>query len=415
MLQTSSSSPSLGVLSLDVAPKGAAGRAGENADGFTQEFDKQVKSAESRQQENDRTARAETAANDATECKKDTVEKADAKGEGEEPRQGDASAAAETAPQDGNTLPLEEMRKMAAEVQLARDGVETQEEIVEVVAPPLAVVDPAPQELAMALPLPAAASALTATATDNTALLEESVAEEGETFGLLRGERGREAEATLLLARHAGNARQSAEGRGGEAMPRGDRGFEALLGMTGRADGTAAPLDTLTPTLAPLAGQGAVSPLATPPPVAMTLAMPMSQPNWGGAVAERVVWMTNANIQEAEIQLNPRELGPIGIRITVNNEQTHVSFVAQNAATREALEAALPRLREMLNENGLQAGNTDVSQHGFRGREGAADGGAGGGGRGHAEGPLEDDELLAGMEGLRGVGYATPSGVDAFA
>ncbi|MCW8919385.1 MAG: flagellar hook-length control protein FliK [Gammaproteobacteria bacterium] len=414
MLQTSSSSPSLGVLSLDVAPKGAVGRPGGSTDGFTQEYDKQVKKAELREQKQGGAECAATAANDAAECKKETVEKAATKGDGEEHKQGEVSAA-ETAPQDGNTLPLEEMRKMAAEVQLALDGVESPEEIVAVVMPSLAVVDPAPQELVMAMPLPAAASALAATGTDSTALTEEPVGEEGEPYGLLRGERGREAEATLLLTRHAGNARPSTEGRGGEAMPRGDRGFEGLLAMAGRADGTAAPLDTLTPTLAPLAGQGAGNPLATPAPVAMTLAMPMSQPNWGGAVAERVVWMTNANIQEAEIQLNPRELGPIGIRITVNNEQTHVSFVAQNAATREALEAALPRLREMLNENGLQAGNTDVSQHSFRGREGTADGGTGGGGRGHDEGPLEDDAPLTGMEGLRGVGYATPSGVDAFA
>ena len=58
-------------------------------------------------------------------------------------------------------------------------------------------------------------------------------------------------------------------------------------------------------------------------------------------MAERVVWMTNANIQEAEIQLNPRELGPIGIKVTVQNEQASVSFVAQHATTREALEQAL--------------------------------------------------------------------------
>jgi flagellar hook-length control protein FliK len=166
--------------------------------------------------------------------------------------------------------------------------------------------------------------------------------------------------------------------------------------------------------MSPLAGQGAANPLATPAPVAMTLATPMTQANWGGAVAERVVWMTNANMQEAEIQLHPRELGPIGIKITVQNEQTHVSFVAHHATTREALEAALPRLREMLSDNGLQPGSTDVSQHSFREREGQADGGSARGGSALADGSLEGDEHLLG-DLMRGVGYANPSGVDAFA
>jgi flagellar hook-length control protein FliK len=148
----------------------------------------------------------------------------------------------------------------------------------------------------------------------------------------------------------------------------------------------------------------------------MNLPVPMQQQaNWGQAMAERVVWMSNAKIQEAEIQLNPRELGPIGIKISMNNDQANVSFVAQHAATREALETAIPRLREMLSEQGLELGQSDISQHGSKGRDGDSAGGSAGGGNGVAEDGLVGDESQLGAELQQGVDYVSPSGINAFA
>ncbi len=106
-------------------------------------------------------------------------------------------------------------------------------------------------------------------------------------------------------------------------------------------------------------------PSASSLPAQMTLALPVQQAGWDQAMGERVVWMTRSNIQQAQIQLNPRELGPIEIKISMQNDQTHVNFVAHHATTREAIEAALPRLREMLGEQGLNLGQADVSQHSF--------------------------------------------------
>lgn len=143
--------------------------------------------------------------------------------------------------------------------------------------------------------------------------------------------------------------------------------------------------------------------------------MPLNQPGWGRAVAERVMFMVNGNVQEAEIKLNPRELGPIGIRVTLNQDQANVSFVAQHATTREALEAAIPRLREMLGENGLQLGQSDVSQHSFKGNEQQMAGEGRGRGHGHADGDEGDESLMVGAGGLRKEGYVSPSGVDFFA
>ena len=91
---------------------------------------------------------------------------------------------------------------------------------------------------------------------------------------------------------------------------------------------------------------------------------------WGDALNERVLWMAGKSVQKADIRLNPADLGPIRIELSVADETAKVSFSAQNAITREAIESALPRLREMLSENGLSLANTDVSDtDGQQGRD----------------------------------------------
>lgn len=439
MLQTSPSGASPGILSLDNSAKNGAAPAYGDADGFSQEYDKQVKNIESSEQHKETdenkpvTAQAKSEASEKTEAKVEGEQAAN--DEGDEAANSEGQAANDEA-EGGNNLPLEQMRKLAAEallkaeakgkseeieasteqpLELVGEEVETQGELAE---QPLAGLVAQPQQESVKSVSNQAVAAAVRQATgekaDSTQLLatdevvtEELASEEPPELQLKPRNKGDEF-ASLL-------GRQSRGEGGGEVMQRGGRGFESLLNMPGRTATAAASIDTLSPTLVPLAGQGAASPLATPVPVAMSLATPMHQANWGGAVAERVVWMTNANIQEAEIQLNPRELGPIGIKVTVNNEQTHVSFVAQNATTREALEQAIPRLREMLSENGLQLGQSDVSQHSFKGRDGQGEGGDGRTHGGQGDGVLEGEEHLPGGVTSSGVSYVGPAGLDAFA
>ncbi|MEN8177462.1 MAG: flagellar hook-length control protein FliK [Pseudomonadota bacterium] len=92
--------------------------------------------------------------------------------------------------------------------------------------------------------------------------------------------------------------------------------------------------------------------------------VPVGQPGWDKAVGERIQWMIGSNIQNAEVKLTPPHLGPLEIRISVQNDQASVSFIAAQLPTREALEAALPRLREMFGEANLNLVDVDVSQGG---------------------------------------------------
>ena len=94
-----------------------------------------------------------------------------------------------------------------------------------------------------------------------------------------------------------------------------------------------------------------------------TIPVPIKHPQWGQALGQRVVYMANANVQQAQITLNPEKLGPIQIKLHMDrDQQMQVSMVAQHGTTKEALEQAVPRLREMLEQAGISIANVDVEQ-----------------------------------------------------
>ncbi|MDF1528583.1 MAG: flagellar hook-length control protein FliK [Sedimenticola sp.] len=95
-------------------------------------------------------------------------------------------------------------------------------------------------------------------------------------------------------------------------------------------------------------------------PPAITL--PAGDKGWDNVLSNRIMWMVGKQMQQASLQITPRHLGPIDIQVSIHNDQTSVSFVAHNAVVKEALEAAIPRLREMFTDSNMQLVNVDVGQ-----------------------------------------------------
>ncbi len=108
-------------------------------------------------------------------------------------------------------------------------------------------------------------------------------------------------------------------------------------------------------------------------PRLLSLDVPLQQPGWDRSLGDRVQWMVNQNVQLAELKLNPPGLGPLEVRVRVDGDRTHISFLASQANVRDAVDAALPRLREMFAEGGVSLGDVTV---------GHRDGGDGRGGQG---------------------------------
>jgi flagellar hook-length control protein FliK len=82
----------------------------------------------------------------------------------------------------------------------------------------------------------------------------------------------------------------------------------------------------------------------------------------------KITWMANQGLQSASLQLSPEHLGPVDVRISVQDGSATVSFNAMHADTRAALEQALPRLREMFATHGLTLTDASVSQQSPRGQ-----------------------------------------------
>jgi flagellar hook-length control protein FliK len=93
----------------------------------------------------------------------------------------------------------------------------------------------------------------------------------------------------------------------------------------------------------------------------LEVAPTVGSPNWDTALGDKVVWIVGAQTQNAELHLNPPSLGPLEIRVSMSDGQANLSFMTQHAAVREAIEAATPKLREMMGDNGINMGSMSVN------------------------------------------------------
>ena len=100
-------------------------------------------------------------------------------------------------------------------------------------------------------------------------------------------------------------------------------------------------------------------------------------PQFSEELGGQVRVFVNNGLQEARLQLTPADLGKVQITINMEGEHARVVFVAETAAARDLLDQSMPRLREMLQQSGIQLAQGDVSdQAESQRREGSAGGDA---------------------------------------
>ena len=123
-------------------------------------------------------------------------------------------------------------------------------------------------------------------------------------------------------------------------------------------------------TASPLSQAGRQQPViaASQQAVTTTINLPLEDNRWGDELAKRITFLMRGQVQQAEIRITPPELGPVNIRLNLTHDQASVSFAAQHQVVRDAIEQSLPRLREMLNDSGMQLANADVGSQ-FRGQQ----------------------------------------------
>ncbi|MDK2598464.1 flagellar hook-length control protein FliK [Pseudoalteromonas obscura] len=95
---------------------------------------------------------------------------------------------------------------------------------------------------------------------------------------------------------------------------------------------------------------------------AVTQALNLARNDAAKMLQDKVNMMINLNNKEAEIRLDPAELGSMQIRIRSDAEQAQINFVVQNQQAKELLEESMPKLREMLEEQGIELGESNIQQ-----------------------------------------------------
>lgn len=147
-------------------------------------------------------------------------------------------------------------------------------------------------------------------------------------------------------------------------MPtRGDNATAALQGAISAGAQSVAPQGALTVNDATLRGLAAPVPQAlrapeTPTQVAVDAEV--QSPRFAGDLGGQIVWLASRQTQVAEISLNPPNLGPLEVRLSLSDAGSGVQFFSPHAQVREAVEAALPRLRELMADAGIQLGDAQV-------------------------------------------------------
>ena len=92
-----------------------------------------------------------------------------------------------------------------------------------------------------------------------------------------------------------------------------------------------------------------------------SVAATVGKPGWSEGVAQQVMWMSSQHISKAEIALDPPDLGPLHVRISTHGDHTSVSFSSAHGVVRDALDQGLPKLRDMMQSQGINLADVDVS------------------------------------------------------
>lgn len=98
-------------------------------------------------------------------------------------------------------------------------------------------------------------------------------------------------------------------------------------------------------------------------PLRDTLEIPVTHKKWGESLAEKTLLLVNQKGSSARLNLIPHNLGPLEIKLQLQGDASTIEFVTHHSATKDAIESAIPKLREMFESGGLSLGDVNVKDH----------------------------------------------------
>lgn len=139
--------------------------------------------------------------------------------------------------------------------------------------------------------------------------------------------------------------------------------------LTGNLPGTPLPTQDVTPSIAASNAMPNIPVNNRLPDARQTIAAPLGSNGWADEFSQKINWMSTQQNQVAELHLNPPDLGPLDVVLKISDNQATALFTSPHGAVRDAVENALPKLREALADNGITLGNATVSDQPPRDRD----------------------------------------------
>lgn len=138
----------------------------------------------------------------------------------------------------------------------------------------------------------------------------------------------------------------------------------SLRSSTANIAGESRDPDSL-PAASALAGQGIT------PPAGGLEKVPNGEPRttvnahlhssaWPQQFGDKIVWLARNDQQSAQLTINPPQLGPVQISLNLSGDQASIAFASPHADVRQAIESAMPHLKEMLASAGINLGQSNV-------------------------------------------------------
>lgn len=118
------------------------------------------------------------------------------------------------------------------------------------------------------------------------------------------------------------------------------------------------------------------------------------------AIGARIGWLADQKIGHAHIRISPDDMGTVEVRLQLDGDKVHASFSSPHVDVRQALESSLPRLRELLGEQGFQLAHADVGQQGHGARDGSGNA-AGGLADGRGDGEPTHEAVISAAQLIR--------------
>ncbi|MCU5784242.1 flagellar hook-length control protein FliK [Alcanivorax balearicus MACL04] len=100
---------------------------------------------------------------------------------------------------------------------------------------------------------------------------------------------------------------------------------------------------------------------ASPVTSSAAISTTVGQPGWGQELGLQLAQWQQRGEHRVELHLHPAELGPLSVSLKVDDQGAQAQFFSAHGQVRQALEQALPQLREALAQQGINLGEASVS------------------------------------------------------